>query len=112
MTPGQLYISCIPTDSALSLETLNTTFTGILSWMNLNRLLLNPSKTEFLLIRIRIYLCFRIFMKSKSLLQIDLHAFVLNIMNVNLLFFVIYFIYFILICSVHFSAFVANKDIY
>ena len=27
-----------------------TTFTDILSWMNLNKLLLNPSKTEFLLI--------------------------------------------------------------
>ena len=46
----QLYISFTPTNSALSLETLTTTFTDILSWMNLNKLLLNPSKTEFLLI--------------------------------------------------------------
>ena len=36
-----------PTNSALCLETLTTTFTDILSWMNLNKLLLNPSKTEF-----------------------------------------------------------------
>ena len=45
---------------------------------------------------IRIYLCFRTFMKSKSLLQIDLHAFVLSIMNVNLLFllFILLFILF------------------
>ena len=46
----QLYISFTPTNSALSLETLTTTFNDILSWMNLNKLLLNPSKTEFLLI--------------------------------------------------------------
>ena len=46
----QLYISFTPTNSALSLETLTTTFNVILSWMNLNKLLLNPSKTEFLLI--------------------------------------------------------------
>ena len=45
----QLYISFTPTNSALCLETLTTTFTDILSWMNLNKLLLNPSKTEFLL---------------------------------------------------------------
>ena len=32
------------------LKTLTTTFNDILSWMNLNKLLLNPSKTEFLLI--------------------------------------------------------------
>ena len=31
----QLYISFTPTNSALSLETLTTTFTDILSWMNL-----------------------------------------------------------------------------
>ena len=41
----QLYISFTPTNSALCLETLTTTFTDILSWMNLNKLLLNPSKT-------------------------------------------------------------------
>ena len=46
----QLYISFTPTTSVLSLETLTTTFNDILSWMNLNKLLLNPSKTEFLLI--------------------------------------------------------------
>ena len=46
----QLYISFTPTNSALSLESLTTTFNDILSWMNLNKLLLNPSKTEFLLI--------------------------------------------------------------
>ena len=45
----QLYISFTPTNSALSLDTLTTTFNDILSWMNLNKLLLNPSKTEFLL---------------------------------------------------------------
>ena len=38
------------TNSALSLDTLTTTFNDILSRMNLNKLLLNPSKTEFLLI--------------------------------------------------------------
>ena len=43
----QLYISFTPTTSALS---LTTTFNDILSRMNLNKLLLNPSKTEFLLI--------------------------------------------------------------
>ena len=46
----QLYISFTPTNCALSLDTLTTTFNDILSWMNLNKLLLNPSKTEFLLI--------------------------------------------------------------
>ena len=46
----QLYISFTPTNAALSLESLTTTFNDILSWMNLNKLLLNPSKTEFLLI--------------------------------------------------------------
>ena len=48
MTPS--CTSFTPTNSALCLETLTTTFTDILSWMNLNKLLLNPSKTEFLLI--------------------------------------------------------------
>ena len=32
------------------LEWLTSTFNDILTWMNLNKLLLNPSKTEFLLI--------------------------------------------------------------
>ena len=45
----QLYISFTPTNSALSLETLTTTFNDILSWMYLYKLLLNRSKTEFLL---------------------------------------------------------------
>ena len=49
MTPS-CYISFTSTNSSLSLNTLTTTFTDILSWMNLNKLLLNPSKTEFLLI--------------------------------------------------------------
>ena len=43
-------VTFTPTNSALSLDTLTTTFNDILSWMNLNKLLLNPSKTEFLLI--------------------------------------------------------------
>ena len=42
----QLYISFTPTNSALSLETLTTTFNDILSWMNLNKLLLNPIKNR------------------------------------------------------------------
>ena len=42
---SQLYISFSPTNSALSLETLTNTFTDILFWMNLNKLLLNPSET-------------------------------------------------------------------
>ena len=49
MTPS-CYISFTPANSALSLETLTYNFTDILSWMNLNKLFLNPSKTEFLLI--------------------------------------------------------------
>ena len=46
----QLYISFTPSNSTSSLETLSNTFSDILSWMNSNKLLLNPSKTEFLLI--------------------------------------------------------------
>ena len=46
----QLYISFTSTNSVLCLETLTTTFTDILSWMNLNKLLLNPSKTDFFLL--------------------------------------------------------------
>ena len=49
MTPSCTSLSLLQ-NSALSLETLTTTFNDILSWMNLNKLLLNPSKTEFLLI--------------------------------------------------------------
>ena len=48
---------------------------------------------------------------KKNLLQIDFHAFVLSIMNINLLF-AIYFYLFYFECFVYFSAVVANKDIY
>ena len=50
MIPMQLYISFTPSNSTSSLEMLSNTFSDILSWMNSNKLLLNPSKTEFLLI--------------------------------------------------------------
>ena len=46
----QLYISFTPSNSTSSLEMLSNTFSDILSWMNSNKLLLNPFKTEFLLI--------------------------------------------------------------
>ena len=46
----QLYISFTPSNSTSALEILSNTFSDILSWMNSNKLLLNPSKTEFLLI--------------------------------------------------------------
>ena len=46
----QLYISFTPSNSTSSLEILSNTFSDILSWMNSHKLLLNPSKTEFLLI--------------------------------------------------------------
>ena len=46
----QLYISFTPSNSTSSLEILSNTFSDILSWMNSNKLLLNPFKTEFLLI--------------------------------------------------------------
>ena len=46
----QLYISFTPSNSTSSLEILSNTFSDILSWMNSSKLLLNPSKTEFLLI--------------------------------------------------------------
>ena len=45
----QLYISFTPSDSTTSLEILSNTVSYILSWMNSNKLLLNPSNTEFLL---------------------------------------------------------------
>ena len=44
-----MYISFTPSNSTSSLEILSNTFSDILSWMNSNKLLLNPSKTEFLL---------------------------------------------------------------
>ena len=37
------------TNHLIHFETLTTTFTDLLSWINLNKLLLSPSKTEFLL---------------------------------------------------------------
>ena len=46
----QLYISFTPSNSTTSLEILSNTFSYILSWMNSNKLLLNPSNTEFLLV--------------------------------------------------------------
>ena len=46
----QLYISFTPSTLVNSLHTLTSAFNDILSWMNHNKLLLNPSKTEFLLI--------------------------------------------------------------
>ena len=42
--------SFTPSNSTSSLEMLSNTFSDILSWMNSNKSLLNPSKTEFLLI--------------------------------------------------------------
>ena len=38
------YISFTPSNSTSSLEMLSNTFSDILSWMNSNKLLLNPSK--------------------------------------------------------------------
>ena len=46
----QLYISFTPYTLANSINILSSTFNDILSWMNQNKLCLNPSKTEFLLI--------------------------------------------------------------
>ena len=46
----QLYISFTPSNSTSSLEILSNTFSDILSWMNSNKLLFDPSKTEFLLL--------------------------------------------------------------
>ena len=46
----QLYISFTPAEISRSLNILSSTFNNITSWMNHNKLLLNPSKTEFLLI--------------------------------------------------------------
>ena len=45
----QLNISFTPSNSTTSLEILSNTVSYILSWMNSNKLLLNPSNTEFLL---------------------------------------------------------------
>mgnify|MGYP003547058831 FL=1 len=46
----QLYISFTGKTVTNSIAALSSTFSDILSWMNLNKLLLNPTKTEFLLI--------------------------------------------------------------
>ena len=46
----QLHISFTPSKSTFSLEIFSNTYSDILSWLNSNKLLLNPSKTEFLLI--------------------------------------------------------------
>ena len=46
----QLYISVTPSNSTSLLGILSNTFSCILSWMNANKLLLNPPNTEFLLV--------------------------------------------------------------
>ena len=46
----QLYISFTPDSLLDSVSILTSSFNDILSWMNQNKLCLNPSKTEFLLI--------------------------------------------------------------
>ena len=49
MIPNCTFLSLLQTQ-LLHFEMLSNTFSDILSWMNSNKLLLNPSKTEFLLI--------------------------------------------------------------
>ena len=49
MTPSCTFLSLLQIQ-LLHLKILSNTFSDILSWMNSNKLLLNPSKTEFLLI--------------------------------------------------------------
>ena len=46
----QLYISFLAPDSSTALSTLSDTLENVHSWLTCNRLCLNPSKTEFLLI--------------------------------------------------------------
>src|SRR4029077_18762150 len=46
----QLYISFSSSDSVRSLTTLTSTLDSVYSWLTLNRLSLNPGKTEYLLI--------------------------------------------------------------
>ena len=46
----QLYISFSPSDSTANLSVLSSTLDTIHSWLSLNRLTVNPAKTEFLLI--------------------------------------------------------------
>ena len=46
----QLYISFSSTDSAKSLSCLSSTLDSVYAWLHSNRLSVNPSKTEYLLI--------------------------------------------------------------
>ena len=47
MTPSYIaYMSFFPSNTTTLLEILSNTFSYILSWMNSNKLLLNPSNTE------------------------------------------------------------------
>jgi len=46
----QLYISFSSSESTTNLSILSTTLDSIHSWLSLNRLTVNPAKTEFLLI--------------------------------------------------------------
>ena len=46
----QLYISFSSSDSAYNLTVLSSTLDSVYSWFTLNRLSVNPSKTEFLLV--------------------------------------------------------------
>ena len=46
----QLYISFTPSDSQTALTTLSSTLDSVHSWLVSNRLTVNPSKTEYLLI--------------------------------------------------------------
>ena len=46
----QFYISVTPSNLTISLEILSNNFSYVLSWMNSNKLLLNSSTTEFLLV--------------------------------------------------------------
>ena len=46
----QLYISFSPSDSTANLSVLSSTLDTIHSWLSLNRLSVNPAKTEYLLI--------------------------------------------------------------
>jgi len=46
----QLYISFSSSDSSSNLAILSSTLDAVYSWLTLNRLIVNPSKTEYLLI--------------------------------------------------------------
>ena len=48
---SQLYVSFASGDSAAALNGLQSCLASVLSWMSMNKLKLNPDKTEFLLIR-------------------------------------------------------------